>query len=160
MQHDRELEQAIALELDVRAARGDMVKVKEIWDCVRVLRPPRLWHPSAQLAGFTRYGYERIKAALLAGLSEDFRKQHLPEVPPEYSYLVGEIPAWFFVPSLSRWAFSLYASPEHWSAGADLRLEMGAANIATAAPFQEKVEILRMTGAKNLFDLLTRKKVA
>lgn len=157
---DRRMLQLIHLELDLRAARGEMLTVREVAQEIRLKWPLREWHPRDQFAAEEFYLHQTIRGALREPLSEDYRKLHLPHVPEEYRQLVGELNAWFFVMTEMRWVFSLNATPEHWDAGAEMRIEMAKRTAAMAAPYQEKAEILRLKCAPTLHELLTRKKAA
>lgn len=155
--HDTRLRQAINLALDLRGARGDLITVREIAAEVRIRYPFRSWHPTDQLAAEQFHLHRVIKSELQTTLSQDYIDRHLTHVPMKFRNLVGELTAWFYVIDLGRWVFSLNALPEHWDAGAQMRIDMAQRTLAMAAPFQEKAEMLRASGAKCLRDLLTRK---
>jgi hypothetical protein len=156
--HDKRLRQLVSLLLDSHAAKGDMVTLSEIVTEARVKFPYRDVHPRDQLAAEIHCYSMAVKNGLKEPLSREYIEKELPPVPKEFRKLIGELTAWFYVITQGRWVHSLNATPEHWEAGAEMRIEMARRTAAMAEPYQEKAEILREAKAKNIRQLLNGKK--
>ena len=158
MAHDKKLNEAIALAVDLAAAKNGRTTVAELRKDLEVRYPPRKWHPFDQREANNDFLAKQILKVFKAPVSSKYLADHpkLQRIRAKDRLMLGKIPAWIFVRSINQWVFSLQATEDYWREGQTMRVDMAEVILAHSEEFAEKADLIATARVRNLFEYVTR----